>query len=46
MNEKKFNEMSDESFIELRKRGILPLIYAHLMSLSQITRLVQLEAGK
>jgi len=43
VNEKQFNEISDESFIELRKRGILPLIYAHLMSLSQITRLVQLE---
>jgi len=46
VNEKKFNEISDESFLQFRKRGILPLIYAHLMSLSQITRLVQFEAEK
>lgn len=44
IDEKRFNELSDEAFIELKKRGYLPLVYAHLLSLSQIDRLVVLDA--
>lgn len=39
VNEKKLHELSDEQFIELRKKGLLPGIYAHLMSLQQVQRL-------
>lgn len=39
VNEKKFNLFSDKEFIEMRKRGFLPLIYAHLLSLSQMEKL-------
>ncbi len=34
VDEEKLNSLSDEKFLELRKRGILPLFYAHLISLS------------
>ncbi len=44
INETKLNELPDEVFIELRKRGALPLIYAHLLSLIQMERLVQMNA--
>ncbi len=46
VNEKKFNEISDEDFIALRKLGYLPAIYAHMLSLAQIERLVRLRAEK
>ncbi|MBY5921822.1 SapC family protein [Ferrimonas balearica] len=39
VNEKALNELSDEAFGELRKRGFLPLVYAHLASLHQVNRL-------
>lgn len=45
VNEKKFNELSDDDFLELRKKGMLPLIYAHLISLSQLDRLVRIQGG-
>jgi hypothetical protein len=41
IDEKKLNELSDEEFVELRKRGYLAPIYAHLSSLHQVTRLIQ-----
>lgn len=44
VNEQRLNDLSDASFLELRKRGYLTLIYAHLFSLGQIDRLVALEA--
>ena len=43
VNEKKLNELPDEDFMNLRKRGALGLIYSHLISLSQIERLVQMQ---
>jgi hypothetical protein len=46
VNENKLNEMSDDDFREMRKRGILPLIYAHLVSLTQMERLVQMQSEK
>ncbi|MCP4111015.1 MAG: SapC family protein [Desulfobacteraceae bacterium] len=46
VNEKNFNDLSDEVFLEIRKRGALPLIYAHLMSLLQTGRLARLQREK
>jgi len=43
VDERKLNELSDEKFVQMRKNGILPLIYAHLISLAQIERLVRLK---
>lgn len=39
IDENKLNEMSDEDFLELRKLGLIPLIYAHLTSLQQLFRI-------
>lgn len=39
IDEKKFNELSDEDFLELRKRGYLVPIYAHFSSTMQINSL-------
>lgn len=37
------NELSDESYLDLRKMGLLPLIYAHLTSLQQLRRVSELQ---
>jgi len=39
INEKVLNALPIQEFEELRSQGLLPLIYAHLASLHQITRL-------
>lgn len=39
IDEKVLNALSAQEFEELRSQGLLPLIYAHLASLHQITRL-------
>jgi len=39
VDEQKLNELDDEKFLDLRKRGVLAVIYAHLNSISQIRRL-------
>lgn len=44
VNEKKLNELSDEEYLELRKRGFLGPIFAHLNSMHQVHRLVQKKA--
>lgn len=46
VNEEKLNELDDETFLELRRKRFLPAIYAHLMSLPQIERLVQMRKDK
>ncbi|MEX0964028.1 MAG: SapC family protein [Pseudohongiellaceae bacterium] len=48
IDEQKLNALSDEDFLELRKLGLIPLIYAHLSSLQQLRRLseMQYEADK
>lgn len=46
IDEQKLNALSDEDFGKLRKRGFLPLVYAHLVSLHQIQRLVRLRTAK
>lgn len=44
VNSERFEKLSDETFLEFRKRGYLPLIYAHLGSLSQIDKLMRRSA--
>lgn len=39
VDEKKLNSLSDEQVLDLNKRGMMPAIYAHLMSLQQVQRL-------
>lgn len=46
VNEKKLNELPDASYLELRKKGALPLVYAHLLSLAQIHRLAELRRAR
>lgn len=48
INEVALNELSDEDFLELRSKGLLAMIYAHLTSLQQLRRLskMQYEADK
>ena len=44
IDEKKLNELSDEDYIALRKRGFLGPIYAHLSSMHQMTSLIQKQS--
>uniref|UniRef100_Q3ASY9 SapC-related protein n=1 Tax=Chlorobium chlorochromatii (strain CaD3) TaxID=340177 RepID=Q3ASY9_CHLCH len=43
VNDERLSHLSDETFLELRKKNFLPLIYSHLVSVTQIERLVQLR---
>lgn len=43
ISEERMNELSDEVFKTLREKRYLPAMYAHLISLPQIERLVQLK---
>jgi hypothetical protein len=43
INEERLNNFSDQKFLEVRQKGYLPAIYAHLISLSQIERLASLK---
>ena len=38
VDEKKFNELSNEDFLDMRSRGLVALVYAHLNSLQQLRR--------
>ncbi|WP_262689716.1 SapC family protein [Kordiimonas aestuarii] len=46
VDEEKLGSLSDEKFMDIKKRGFLPVIYAHLISLNQIRRLGQLKADR
>jgi hypothetical protein len=46
VNEERLNNLSDERFLELRTKRFLPAIYAQLVSLAQIERLVTLKDGR
>ncbi len=41
IDEERFNQLSDENFLELRKKGILPAIYAAMMSSMQVQSLIR-----
>jgi hypothetical protein len=43
LNEERLNNLSDELFLEIRRKQYLPAVYAHLMSLAQTERLVKLR---
>lgn len=43
VNEERLNNLSDERFLELRSKRFLPAIYAQLMSLAQVERLITLK---
>jgi len=43
VNEERLNNLSNDKFLELRSKRYLPAIYAQLMSLAQIERLMQLK---
>ncbi|NRA73019.1 MAG: SapC family protein [Gammaproteobacteria bacterium] len=45
VDEKKLNELGDEDFLELRKRGYLAPIYCHMSSLRSVSKLVKIKAG-
>ena len=44
INEKKLTELSDEKIVQLHKSGFLGAMYATMMSLSQMNRLIELSA--
>jgi len=46
INEEPLNNVSDERHLELRNKRYLPAIYAQLISLAQIERLVTLRGGE
>lgn len=41
IDEKKFEELSDEVFMDFRKRGLLNPIYTHLLSMRQMNNLIR-----
>lgn len=43
IDEEALAKISDEDYLELRKRGLIPLIYSHLTSLHQFGRLLRLQ---
>ncbi|WP_417760446.1 SapC family protein [Shewanella sp.] len=45
VDERKLAELSDEDYLDLRKKGLLGPIYSHLTSLNQIPRLVMAETA-
>jgi len=46
IDEKKFNQLSDEDYLELRKRGYLAPIFAHLGSLHHANKLAKIKASQ
>lgn len=43
INEERLGKVSDEVFLEMRRRGYLPVVYSHIVSLGQIERLMMLK---
>ncbi|MEM9811012.1 MAG: SapC family protein [Pseudomonadota bacterium] len=46
VEEAKLNELPDEKFLELRKSGILPILYAHLMSMANWRKILDRRARR
>jgi hypothetical protein len=45
VDEKKLAELADDVVLELHRNGFLQAVYAHLLSLQQVRRLVRLKTG-
>lgn len=43
INEERLNNFSDDTFLKIREKNFLPPMYAHLISLAQIERLLKLD---
>ena len=43
VNEERLNNLSNDRFLEMREKRYLPAVYAHLVSLAQIERLMTLK---
>lgn len=43
VDDKAFNELSDEKILELKKKGLLQVIYAHRTSINQLARLMVMQ---
>lgn len=43
IDEKKLNALPDEKFLEFKEKGLLPSIYAHLISLGRVNRMLPAE---
>ena len=43
IDEDVLGKLSDVEYLELRRRGLIPLIYSHLASLHQFERLLRLQ---
>lgn len=46
VDEEKLNQLDNDTFLELRTKGYLPAIYAHLASLRQVNNLARLNAQR
>ena len=46
VNEERLNNLSDQSFLDVKQKNFLPVIYAHLVSLSQVERLSMLKSER
>jgi hypothetical protein len=46
VNEERLNGLSNELFLQMREKQYLPAVYAHLVSLAQIERLMMLKDGR
>jgi len=41
VDEEKLNGLSDEDFLKIRNKGLLPSIYSHMLSMRQVTNMLQ-----
>ena len=46
VDEEKLNKLSDEDFLKIRRKGMLPAIYSHLNSMSQMTNLLMKKSKR
>ncbi|XOV77485.1 MAG: SapC family protein [Aestuariibacter sp.] len=46
VDEEKFNQLSDEDFLSMRKRGMLSAIYTHLLSMRQMNNLMRRKSER
>lgn len=43
IDEEAMQKLEDAEYLELRRRGLIPMIYSHLTSLHQLTRIIRLQ---